>query len=62
MTSMQNNGGIDNAAYEEDEESSRSERSYEDVEDDDVFNEPPQSYHSNEMNGDLREDQKDETQ
>lgn len=61
MASMQNNGGMDNAAYEDDEESSRSERSYEDVDDEDVFSEPPPSYHSNEMNGDLREDQKDET-
>uniref|UniRef100_K1Q406 chitin synthase n=1 Tax=Magallana gigas TaxID=29159 RepID=K1Q406_MAGGI len=40
MTSMQNIGGMDNAAYEDDEESSRSERSYDDVEDD-VFSESP---------------------
>lgn len=60
MASMQNNGGVDNVAYDDDEESSRSERSYDDVEDD-VFIEPPPSYHSNEMNGDLSEDQKDET-
>lgn len=59
MASMPNIGGMDNAAYEDDEESSRSERSYDDAEDD-VFSESPPSYHSNEMNGDLREDQKEE--
>lgn len=59
MASMQNIGGMDNAAYEDDEESSRSERSYDDVEDE-VFSESPPSYHSNEMNGNLSKDQKEE--
>lgn len=60
MASMQNNGGMNNAAYEDDEESSWSERSCEDVEDD-VLSESPSSYHSKEMNGDLSEDQKEKT-